>query len=97
MPRKIHPVCQQMLDLRLAARLSLAEAEYVIGLPAIVMGSYERGDRMPPLSKVDPILRGYGYRLTAVPVDFDATRLPADMANELRAIADQIEKEKKHR
>lgn len=92
--QKIHPVVKQMRDLRIAARISLAEAEDVVGVPAIVMGSYERGDRQPPLPKIDAILKGYGYRLAAVPVDFDAVRLPSDMAAELRAIADQIEKEK---
>lgn len=91
---KLHPVCKQLRDLRLAAHLSLTDAEALVGVPAIVMGSYERGDRQPPLSKLDAILRGYGYRLVAVPVDFDAVRLPSDMANELRAIADQIEKDK---
>jgi transcriptional regulator with XRE-family HTH domain len=95
MSSKIHPVCKQMRDLRLASRLSLAQAEQVSGISAVVLGSYERGDRHPPLQKLDVILNGYGYRLVAVPVDFDAVRLPADMANELRAIADQIEKEKK--
>jgi transcriptional regulator with XRE-family HTH domain len=83
-----------MRDLRFAAHLSLTEAEDAIGVSGIVIGSYERGDRQPPLAKIDTILKGYGYRLVAVPVDFDAVRLPSDMAAELRAIADQIEKEK---
>lgn len=94
MPPKIHPVVKQMRDLRLAARLSLVEAEITTQVPAIVMGSYERGDRQPPLSKLDAILKCYGYRLVAVPVDFNAVRLPSDMAAELHAIADQIAKEK---
>jgi hypothetical protein len=59
-----------------------------------VLGSYERGDRMPSVARADAVLHGYGYRIVAVPVDFDATRLPSDMAAELRAIADQIEKGK---
>lgn len=94
MAQSVHPVCKQIRDLRLAARLSLSEAEQLTGISGIVLGSYERGDRVPPLTKIDQILRGYGYRLAAVPVDFDAVRLPGDMANELRAIADQIDKEK---
>lgn len=90
-----HPICHQMRELRRAAGLSLTEAEQLIGIPAIVLGSYERGDRHPPLAKVETILSGYGYTLAAVPNDFDAVRLPADMAAELRAIAAQIDKEKK--
>lgn len=89
---EVHPVCKQMRDLRMAARLSLPEAEELTGISGIVLGSYERGDRVPPLAKADQVLRGYGYRLAAVPVDFDAVRLPSDMATELRAIADHIEK-----
>lgn len=94
MAHKVHPICKQIRDLRMAARMSLTEAEKILGISGIVLGSYERGDRTPPLTKVDEILKGYGYRLAAVPVDFDAVRLPSDMASELRAIADQIEKGK---
>jgi transcriptional regulator with XRE-family HTH domain len=92
----LHPICKQMRDLRMAARLSMAEAEQLTGVSAVVLGSYERGDRIPPLPKADLILRPYGYRIVAVPVDFDAIRLPSDIAHELRTIADQIEKEKNH-
>lgn len=88
----VHPVCKQMKELRLAARMSLAEAQDLCGVPDIVVGSYERGDRQPPLVKVEAILNGYGYTLAAVPKDFDAIRLPSDMATELRFIAAQIER-----
>jgi transcriptional regulator with XRE-family HTH domain len=94
MSRQTHPICKQIRDLRTAARLSLTEAEALTGISAVVLGSYERGDRIPPLTKIEKILGSYGYRLAAVPVDFDAVRLPSDMATELRAIATQIEKEK---
>lgn len=90
---KVHPICKQLKDLRMAARLSLTEAEKLLGVSAVVIGSYERGDRMPSLARIDAVLHGYGYRVAAVPVDFDAIRLPSDIAAELRAIADQIEKE----
>ena len=95
MPSKIHPLCVQIRQLRLAARISLTEAEKLTGISAVALGSYERGDRVPPLTRVDHILAGFGYRLAAVPVDFDAVRLPSDMAKELRSIADQIEKDKR--
>jgi transcriptional regulator with XRE-family HTH domain len=93
---KVHPICKQLKDLRVAARLSLSEAEKLLGVSAVVIGSYERGDRMPSLARIDAVLHGYGYRVAAVPVDFDAIRLPSDIAAELRAIADQIEKESHH-
>lgn len=91
-----HPICKQIRELRRAAGLSLTEAANRTGVPAIVLGSYERGDRKPPLTKVDEILAGYGYVLAAVPNGFDAVRLRADMASELRAIASQLEKEGKN-
>lgn len=91
----LHPICKQMRDLRRAAGLSLTDAEPVTGVPAIVLGSYERGDRQPPLAKIEQILSSYGYTLTAVPTGFDAIRLPGDMAGELRRIADAIERKPK--
>jgi transcriptional regulator with XRE-family HTH domain len=94
-PQGLHPICKQMRDLRKAAGLSLTQAQHVVGVPDIVLGSYERGDRQPPLAKAVAILNGYGYTLAAIPKDFDAVRLPTDMATELRRIADQIETEKK--
>lgn len=86
-----HPVCKQLRDLRRAARLSLPMAERQSGISGLVLGSYERGDRNPPLSKLEQILNGYGYTLVAIPKDFDAVRLSGTMARELRSIADQLE------
>ncbi len=86
-----HPLCKQIRDLRKAAKLSLAKFEEQSGIPAVVVGAYERGDRIPPLSKLDAIFGVFGYRLAAVPVHASATRLPTDMVAELRAIADQLE------
>jgi transcriptional regulator with XRE-family HTH domain len=89
---KTHPVCALMRELRQASGLSLLQAEVRLGISAIVLGSYERGDRIPPITKVEQVLAGYGYTLSAVPVDEHAVRLPDDMASELRLIADQLEK-----
>ncbi len=86
-----HVLCQQIRDLRRAAKLSLAQFEARSGIPAVVVGAYERGDRTPPLSKLDAIFGVFGYRLTAIPVDANATRLSSDMVADLRAIADQLE------
>lgn len=91
MAKEAHPVCKQLRDLRKAARLSLPEAEKQFGVPGLVLGSYERGDRNPPLNKLETIFNGYGYTLVAIPKDFDAVRLSGTMARELRIIADQIE------
>jgi transcriptional regulator with XRE-family HTH domain len=88
----VHHVCKQMRDLRRAGGWSLADAEKVTGVAHIAIGSYERGDRNPSLTKAEQVLNGYGYTLVAIPKDQDAVRIPGDMASELRAIADQIQK-----
>lgn len=87
-----HKVCDQMRQLRVASGLSLSQAAALVGVPDVVLGSYERGDRNPPLSKVESVFRSYGYTLTAVPEKSNAVRLPTDMATELRRIADQLER-----
>ncbi len=86
-----HPVCDTIKKLRQATGLSLTQAESRFGVPAVVLGSYERGDRIPPLNKAEKVLNGYGYTLVAVPRTENAVRLPTDMAKELRLIADAIE------
>lgn len=90
--KDVHPVCKTMRDLRNAAGLSLLSAEQRFGVSAIVLGSYERGDRNPPLTKIEQILNVYGYTLAAIPRDQLAVRLPEDLAAELRIIADFLEK-----
>jgi transcriptional regulator with XRE-family HTH domain len=86
-----HPLCRQLRQLRKAKGMSLAQFEDRSGIPAVVVGAYERGDRIPPLHKLEAVFQFFGYRLVAVPTDADATRLPTDMVAELRAIADQLE------
>lgn len=88
-----HPLCAFLRELRIEAKLSLSEVESRFGISAIVLGSYERGDREPPLRKIEAALKMYGYRLIAVPIsgEVPAVRLSGDMAAELRAIADQLE------
>jgi transcriptional regulator with XRE-family HTH domain len=90
-PAEPHPLCVMLRDLRKAAGLSLARMEHKFGIKAVVVGAYERGDREPPLRKLDQILALYGYRLAAVPVSSDAVRISTDMVADLRAIADQLE------
>ncbi len=86
-----HHLCGLLRALRKAKGMSLSQFEERYNIPAVVVGAYERGDRIPPLHKLDIILGCFGYRLEAVPIDADAIRPTADMVSELRAIANQIE------
>lgn len=86
-----HPVCRTLRELRRATGLSLSQVQDRMGINAIVLGSYERGDRTPPLSKIEEVLNAFGYTLRAVPQTASAVRIPGDMADELRLIADQLD------
>ncbi len=87
----IHPLCLKLRELRRAANLSLTQFEKLTGIPAVVVGAYERGDRVPPLPKLEQILAHYRYRIDVVSVDASAVRPTTDVVSELRAIADQLE------
>lgn len=87
----VHPLCAQIRNLRQAAGMSLSTFETRTGIPAVVVGAYERGDRTPPLSKLEIIYRYFGYQITAVPIGAGAVRMSGDMIADLRAIADQLE------
>lgn len=93
--RTIHPICRTLRDLRKAAGYSLSEFESRFGIAAVAIGSYERGDRVPSINKMDQALRCFGYRLAAVPIA-EEPATPAKVRTddmivaELRAIADQI-------
>jgi transcriptional regulator with XRE-family HTH domain len=93
--REPHPICKQLRDLRRSAHLSLPEAAQRTGFPSSVLGSYERGDRIPPLTKLEEIFNGYGYTVAAIPKDFEAIRLTGNIARELRLIADHLEENQK--
>jgi len=88
---KPHTLCTLLRQLRLAAGLSLTQFQERYGIPAVVVGAYERGDRVPPLAKLDSIFRCYGYELIAVPVDTNAVQRIPDMVTTLRVIANQLE------
>lgn len=89
--RHAHPLCRMLRDLRRARKRSLAdiEAEYP-WIRAIVLGSYERGDRTPPLDKLDAIFGIYGYKLAAVPIARVPVRTDKTIIEMLREIADQL-------
>ncbi len=65
-----HPICALLRELRHKAGLSLTDVEAKShGLhKAVVVGSYERGDRMPPLASADALLGFYRHQLTVVPL-----------------------------
>ncbi len=86
-----HPLCVLLRRLRDASGKSLRQIEQKSGIPSVVLGAYERGDREPPLRKLDAALRTFGYAITAVPIDVDAVPLSEDIVAELRRIADQLE------
>jgi len=92
----LHPLCALLRQLRIASRLSLAQFEARFGIPAVVVGAYERGDRIPPLPKLEAILACFGYKLVAVPANAEAVRPPLDMVADLRAIANQLEAGQPH-
>lgn len=86
-----HPLCAGIRAMRKAAGLSLAKFEDLSGIKAVVVGAYERGDRIPPLSKLDAIYRFFGYEIMAMPIGANRVRLTTDMVTDLRAMADQLE------
>lgn len=86
-----HPICKLLRDLRHSSGMSLGTVEKKHRIPAVVLGAYERGDRTPPLSKLEHVLNLYGYELRAVPIGSEHIRLTTDIIADLRAIADQLE------
>lgn len=90
----LHPLCARLRELRIAAGLSLAQIQERHGFPAVVIASYERGDRTPPVDKLDTLLRIYNHRLSAVPANDDRDLIgsnTADLAGTLRIVADRVE------
>lgn len=97
-----HPVYALLRKLRRAKGLSLQQFEEQHGIAAVVVGSWERGDRKPSIDRVDEVLRIYGYELRAVPIGAQvvdptdphtALHLMTDeqMSSTLRRIATQID------
>lgn len=88
---EVHPLCILIRNLRISAGWTLTRAAEMTGLPSMVLGSYERGERTPPLHKIEQILNSYGYDLVALPSRKAVVRLPSDMAEDLRHIANILE------
>lgn len=92
----MHPVIAKLRELRRAAGLSLQQVERSHGIKAVVIGSYERGDRRPTIDSLQQVLDIYGYQLVAVPRDRSlggrpTIRTPEQITDLLRAIADQFD------
>ncbi len=93
-PAVPHPICAQIRQLRQASGLTLAQFERRHGVKAIVLASWERGDRHPTLEAVDAVLGYFGLELAIMPagsVNGQHTRTPAEVGAALRGIADQLD------
>jgi transcriptional regulator with XRE-family HTH domain len=82
------PLCPWLREQRNARRWSLTTAEEKTGVPAVVLGSYERGDRTPPPHMLRKLAAVYGFDLVVIPV---GTQVPARAVETLRRLADELE------
>ena len=64
---RIDPIAVQMRAAREAAGLSLTEAGRRCAMSPVVVGSYERGDRQPPLNRLRPWVERLDHHLIVVP------------------------------
>ena len=93
-PRKLHPLADELRHFRRAAGLSLEALAKLTGVPAVVIGSYERGDRQPSLFTLDRLFAALGQEIAIRPAGSAETgyaRTPAQMVLDLHAIAAQLE------
>jgi transcriptional regulator with XRE-family HTH domain len=86
-----HRLCVLLRELRETAGLSRATVAKATGTTIGTLGSYERGNRLPPLPALETLLAFYGHCLEAVPTGVDTMRRPTDIATELRMLAEQVE------
>lgn len=68
---------------------SLLAAQAHTGVDMVVIGSYERGDRQPPMGRLDALAGHYGMQLAFVPKGTDMASLLADR-EELHALRRMI-------
>lgn len=64
---KRDPIVVQMRAARESVALTLAALAARAGIPAVVIGSWERGDRQPSLKRLRRWLASLGYDLHALP------------------------------
>ncbi len=89
-PGRPHPICRLIRQLREARGEALAQFAARTGFSAVVVGAYERGDRMPPVAKLDIVLRALGYELYARPRTETAVIPDADLAKLLMHAAHRL-------
>lgn len=63
---KPDPIAEQMRAVRVDRGLSLPGAEALTGVKAVVIGSWERGDRQPSLAKLRQWVEAFGLELAVV-------------------------------
>lgn len=73
MSRTPDAIPAQLRAERLRLGLTLPGAEDKVGIPGVVIGAYERGDRVPPLDKLRTWSEGLGHHLIAVPTTNGST------------------------
>jgi transcriptional regulator with XRE-family HTH domain len=97
-PLEPHFISMRLRELRIARGLSLQQiAAQHPDIPAVVLGSYERGAREATVRRVDYIAQTvYGLRLDLVPIGQTVARSSGDIVADLRAIADQLEQREPH-
>ena len=69
--RPPHPICVQLHIERMKAGLSLSQLSKLIGVPDVVIGSYERGDQRPNLQRLEPLVAHFGLEVVLRPIDAD--------------------------
>lgn len=67
MSRTLDAIAAQLRAERKRRNLSLTTAAELVGIPAVVIGSYERGDRTPPLDRLRTWAEGLDHKLVAIP------------------------------
>lgn len=86
-PRSEHPICAVLRELRETRGWTLADVERHTGgrWKAVVVGSYERGDRRPTVEAADELLALYGRQTGVMPLGYDLNSLLAEL-EDLRAM-----------
>lgn len=87
-----HPLAVGLRKLRTERGWSLREAARQSGTPDVVIGSYERGDRVPSIERLDALLGVYGCRLAITALEAaDEPVTVTDIAVILRRCATELD------
>lgn len=96
-----HPIHALLRQLRKATGMSLEQFEQKHYLRAVVLGSWERGDREATVEKIDSLLHIHGYQFAVVPLGSpffqgdagtgERVWTPGQIGSVLRSIAGQVD------